>query len=49
MQVCVLVVVQMEPLVPGVQVILDQLNETNDLTTFCKDLRHKFKECVLVT
>ena len=37
-------VVQIEPSLSGVQVLLDQLNQTGNLKEFCKSLRLKFKD-----
>ena len=43
----ILIVVQMEPSISGVQVLLDQLNHNGNLKEFCKLLRLKFKHYVI--
>lgn len=45
----VLLVVSLEPAVHGVRVLLNELNRTQNLTQFCKEIRKKFKESVNTT
>lgn len=39
-------VLHMEPVVPGVEELLDQLNGGGDLKNFCKQVRLKFKDFI---
>lgn len=45
----VLLVVSLEPAVHGVRVLLNELNRTQNLTQFCKEIRKKFKESMNTT